>query len=257
MWDVGDNVLWRSALAKVMARPEYQDLAPRLTLNSGDLATATGGNPALKPVTGWQWDSALEYYVEPNGLISAGIFVKKLNNFFQTRTRISLINGQQYELTTPDNGASAQVAGLELAWQQQLPEPLRHWGFAANYTRTHSRATYLSDTGKLEDSLADVAKNSINLSLYRESDHWDWRAHYSWRDQVLNQVASTNLAAQNIEPFGSLDMHTAWHINPQITLTAEVTNLTNAAQWESVSGVEFAGYTHYGRSFWLGVRMDF
>lgn len=257
VWDVGDNVLWRSALAKVMARPEYQDLAPRLTLNSGDLATATGGNPALKPVTGWQWDSALEYYVEPNGLISAGIFVKKLNNFFQTRTRISLINGQQYELTTPDNGASAQVAGLELAWQQQLPEPLRHWGFAANYTRTHSRATYLSDTGKLEDSLADVAKNSINLSLYRESDHWDWRAHYSWRDQVLNQIASANLAAQNIEPFGSLDMHGAWHINPQITLTAEVTNLTNAAQWESVSGGEFAGYTHYGRSFWLGVRMDF
>lgn len=257
VWDVGDNLLWRSALAKVMARPEYQDLAPRLTLNSGDLAAASGGNPALKPVTGWQWDSALEFYTEPNGLISVGIFVKKLDNFFQTRTRTSLINGQQYELTTPDNGASAQVAGVELGWQQHLPEPFQQWGFAANYTRTHSRATYLSDTGKLDDSLADVAKNSINLSLYRESDHWDWRAHYSWRDQVLNQVASANLAAQNIEPFGSLDMHGAWHINAQITLTAEATNLTNAAQWESVSGGEFAGYTHYGRSFWLGVRLHF
>ena len=262
VWEVGDNLLWRSALAKVMARPEYQDLAPRLTLNSGDLPTATGGNPALKPVTGWQWDSALEYYTEPNGLISAGIFVKKLDNFFQTRTRTSLINGQQYELTTPDNGASAQVAGLELAWQQQLPEPWQHWGFAANYTRTHSRATYLtatylSDRGTQEDSLADVAKNSVNLGIHRESEQWDWRIHYSWRDQVLNQVASANLAAQNIQAFGSLDMHTAWHINPQLTLTAEATNLTSAAQWESVSGGEFAGYTHYGRSFWLGVRLDF
>ena len=256
VWEVGDNLLWRSALAKVMARPEYQDLAPRLTLNSGDLPTATGGNPALKPVTGWQGDSALEYYPEPNGLISAGIFVKKLSNFFQNRTRTSLINGQQYELTTPDNGASAQVAGLELAWQQQLPEPWQHWSFAANYTRTHSRATYLTDAGTVEDSLADVAKNSANLGIHRESEQWDWRIHYSWRDQVLNQVASANLAAQNIEAFGSLDMHSAWHIHPQITLTAEATNLTNAAQWESVAGGEFAGYTHYGRSFWLGMRLD-
>ena len=82
------------------------------------------------------------------------------------------------------------------------------------------------------------------------------RLHYSWRDRVLNQVASANLAAQNTDAFGSLDMHAAWHIHPGLSLTAEAINLTNAAQWESVLGDEFAGYTHYGRSLWLGIQLE-
>ncbi|QEY11346.1 TonB-dependent receptor [Cellvibrio sp. KY-YJ-3] len=259
--ELDEQLLWRSALAKVMARPEFQDLAPRLTLNSGDIATATGGNPELKPVTGWQWDSALEYYPAEKMLLSAGIFAKNLDNFFQTSTRTQVINGTAYELTRPDNGARADIAGIELAWQQTLPEPLQHWGVNANYTHTWTRASYRTATGTSDNSstnitrdrLADVARNSVNLGIYRETDHWHWRAHYSWRDQVLNQVASSNLAAQNIEAFGTLDMHLSWQLNSNLSLSMDATNLTNAAQWESVLDGEFAGYTHYGRSFWVGV----
>ena len=250
------DLLWRSSLARVMARPDYQDLAPRLSLNSGDFASASGGNPALKPVTGWQLDTAIEFYPAENGLLSAGAFYKKLDNFFQTSTRDALINGQMYELTQPDNGANARIAGIELALQTRLPEPLHHWGVETNYTRTWSRADYMTDTGTSRDRLADVASNSLNLGIYRESEHWDMRLHYSWRDRVLNQVASANLAAQNIDAFGSLDMHAAWHIHTGLSLTAEATNLTNAAQWESVLGDEFAGYTHYGRSLWLGIQLE-
>ncbi|PUA27626.1 MAG: hypothetical protein B0W54_13815 [Cellvibrio sp. 79] len=250
------DLLWRSTLARVMARPDYQDLAPRLSFNSGDLASASGGNPDLKPVTGWQLDTALEFYPADNGLIAAGIFFKKLDNFFQTRTSGKLINGQLYEFTQPDNGASARIAGLELTLQTRLPEPLANWGVETNYTRTWSRATYLSATGETQDRLADVANNSVNAGIYREGKYWDMRLHYSWRDKVLNQVASANLAAQNIDAFGSLDMHTALHIRPGLSFTAEATNLTNAAQWESVLGDEFAGYTRYGRSFWLGIQLQ-
>ena len=250
------DLLWRSSLARVMARPDYQDLAPRLSFNSGDLASASGGNPELHPVTGWQLDTGIEFYPAANGLISAGIFFKKLDNFFQTRTSDKAINGQIYEFTQPDNGANARIAGIELALQTRLPEPLQLWGLETNYTRTWSRASYLDAGGETRDRLADVANNSLNLGIYRESEHWDIRLHYSWRDRVLNQVASANLAAQDIDAFGSLDMHTAWHIRSGLSLTAEATNLTNAAQWESVLGDEFAGYTHYGRSFWLGIQLD-
>ncbi len=250
------QLLWRSTLARVITRPDYQDLAPRLSFNSGDLASASGGNPELKPVTGWQWDTALEFYPADKGLVSAGIFFKKLDNFFQTRTSDKLINGQVYEFTQPDNGASARIAGVELALQMLLPQPFQYWGLETNYTRTWSRATYVSTAGEIRDRLADVASNSLNLGIYRESEHWDLRLHYSWRDKVLNQVASANLAAQNIDAFGSLDMHTAWHLRPGLSLTAEATNLTNAAQWESVLGDEFAGYTHYGRSFRVGIQLE-
>ncbi|MFC3114929.1 TonB-dependent receptor [Cellvibrio fontiphilus] len=253
--ELDEQLLWRSALARVMARPEFQDLAPRLTLNSGDVATATSGNPELKPVTGWQWDSALEYYPADKMLLSVGIFAKKLDNFFQSRTRTQIIKGTEYELTSPDNGARANIAGIELAWQQALPEPLQHWGINTNYTHTWTSARYYTDTGINRDRLADVARNSVNLGIYRETSHWHWRAHYNWRDQVLNQVASANLAAQNSEAFGTLDMHLSWRFNSNLSFTAEATNLTNAAQWESVLGGEFAGYTHYGRSFWVGVNL--
>ncbi len=48
-------------------------------------------------------------------------------------------------------------------------------------------------------------------------------------------------------------MHLSWHLNSNLSLSMDATNLTNAAQWESVLDGEFAGYTHYGRSFWVGV----
>ena len=50
----------RVAAAKVITRPSLADLAPRLTLNSGTLLTAVGGNPLLKPFEAWQYDATLE-----------------------------------------------------------------------------------------------------------------------------------------------------------------------------------------------------
>ena len=45
----------------------------------GHYASASGGNPELKPVTGWQWDTALEFYPADKGLVSAGILSGKCN----------------------------------------------------------------------------------------------------------------------------------------------------------------------------------
>lgn len=258
--EINSKLLWRSAVAQVINRPDLQDLAPRLTLNSGDQLTAVGGTPNLKPVVAWQYDSALEWYFVRNSLLSVGIFYKDLDRFIQTDISPLLFNGQVYQLTAKSNGASANVSGLELNYQQvfyKQPAPLHQAGVYGNYTYTESSANYRSGDQISTDVLADVARNSINLGMFVEWSSIDLRLNYSWRDAVLSEVGTGSITARNSAAFGSLDMQTALHFSRDVSLVLEAINLTNAAQEEYVAEREFAGYTHYGRTFIAGIKLNF
>ncbi len=254
--DFTPQLRWRNSLGKSMARPDFQDIAPRITLNSGGELTAVGGNPRLKPVTSMQWDSALEWYFSGAGLLSAGLFYKQLDDFFQNQISPLQLNGKTYALSSIGNGAEAYARGLELAYQQKLPAPLQHIGIESNYTYTDSRAHYHSQTGSFYDDLADVAKNSLNIGGYFETENFTLRLHYSWRDQVLNQVGMANTSALNAAAFGSLDMHAAYVLAAGCTLSVDAINLANSAQQEFVADNEFASYTLYGRRFLVGIKWD-
>lgn len=251
------NLYWRAAISSVMTRPDFQDLAPRLTLNSGEALTAVGGNPYLKPVTGNQFDSAIEWYFSDAGLLSAGVFSKTLTGFFQNQISEIPVNGKNYALSSIGNGANARVKGMEFSYQQKLtglPSPFNALGVETNYTYTDSIAHYQTSTGVIRDDLADVAKHSVNLGGYYENHGLSLRLAYSWRDKVLNEVGTANMSALNTAAFGSLDMRLAYQLNADISLHIDAINLSNAAQQEYVSDQEFAGYTLYGRRFLLGVK---
>lgn len=255
--DLTEDLLWRASAARVISRPDFQDLAPRLTFNSGDINTAAGGNPYLTPVEAWQYDMALEWYLAEQGLLSAAIFYKDLDNFIQTQISQEMIEGQLYELTSKSNGAQAQVQGIELTYQQALhflPSPWRYFGVHMNYTYTDSLADYLDGERRFEDRLADVARNSVNFTLYYERGHSQLRMNYSWRDDVLSQVGINNLAVQNAAAFGSLDLQASYALNANVSVTLEGINVTGAAEQEYVGQREFSSYTYYGRTFSVGVK---
>jgi TonB-dependent receptor len=253
-------LLTRAAVAKVITRPDLQDMAPRLTFNSGDVNTATGGNPLLNPFEAWQYDLTLEWYLDKVTALSAGIFYKDIETFIQTQKSDLLFNGVVYELSSKVNGSNAEVTGMELAYQQvfdQLPAPFDGLGLQANYTWTDSSAVYVDNDKSVKGDLEDVAKNSYNLTAFYEKDGFGLRLSYSWRDGVLNQIGTNSLASENKAEFGTLDLSASYDVSDNVTVFVEGINITDQAQQDFVQGDEFRSYTDYGSTYSLGVRASF
>lgn len=255
-----DDWLTRAAVAKVITRPDLQDMAPRLTFNSGDVNTASGGNPLLNPFEAWQYDLTLEWYLDKVTALSAGIFYKDIETFIQTQKSDLLFNGVVYELSSKVNGSNAEVTGMEVAYQQvfdQLPAPFDGLGLQANYTWTDSSAVYVDNDKSVKGELEDVAKNSYNITAFYEKDGFGLRLSYSWRDGVLNQIGTNSLASENKAEFGTLDLSASYDLSDNVTVFVEGINITDQAQQDFVQGDEFRSYTDYGSTYSLGVRASF
>ncbi|MFD1217172.1 TonB-dependent receptor [Microbulbifer celer] len=265
--DLSEALQWRTGIARTLKRPDLQDLAPRLTLHSGDEHSAQGGNPDLHAVTAWQLDSSMHWTLgssesgDPVGILGAGLFYKSIDDFIHTDSTQIRIDGEPYLLTSKTNGGRAYVNGMELEYRQNLgglPSPFDHLGLQMNLTFTNSRAAYRGDNNTTHwDPLEDVARHTANLGLYYDDRYLTARLQYSWRDRVLRDVGESRLDARNSMPFGTLDAHLTLALSDHLSLTAEGINLTDAAEWEYVAGGGFAGYSHYGRRLALGLNLKF
>ncbi|WP_363321766.1 hypothetical protein [Sphingomonas sp.] len=188
------------------------------------------------------------------------MFYKDITTFVYQQTRPFVLDGQTYALTAPENGGDAYVYGFELAYQhsfRSLPAPFDGLGLLASYTHTESQGTYANSAGTFRDALVDVAKDNYSATLFYEKGPAAVRLSYAWRGDVLRDVGGAGLAANNDSPFGSLDFDISYDIRPNLTLSFQGINLTNDVQWNYVRDDRFAGYTDYGRTFWLGVRAKF
>ncbi|MBV6830169.1 TonB-dependent receptor [Xanthomonas euvesicatoria] len=260
-WDVREDMVLRTSAAKVITRPDLTDLSSKLTFNSsGEVLTASGGNPALRPFEAWQYDLTFEWYIDGTSALTGGVFYKDISSFIQTQLSYLDYQGQTYLLSSKTNGSQASVKGVELAYQQVftgLPAPLDGLGMQLNYTFTDSQATYRDGTRRFTDSLEGVARNTYNAVLFYEKGPLMARASYSWSDNIVNAVGTANVATLNSDAFGSLDANVAWKVNDTLSVFVNAINLTGQVQRQYVGDHLFGGYTDYGRTWSLGLRARF
>ncbi|MBI4624314.1 MAG: TonB-dependent receptor, partial [Verrucomicrobia bacterium] len=140
------GLIARLSYATNIGRAPIGSLIPRTAVDDTNKTVSTS-NPGLKPQFSDNFDLGLEYYFEPVGRVSAGVFLKEIKDFqFSVGGQTvgtgadNGFNGnyQGYALTTRANGGAARVKGLEAAYQQQftfLPGWLNGFGAFANYTR--------------------------------------------------------------------------------------------------------------------------
>ncbi|MBB4126499.1 TonB-dependent receptor [Xanthomonas translucens] len=260
-WDVRDDMVLRSSAAKVITRPDLTDLSSKLTFNSsGEILTASGGNPGLRPFEAWQYDLTFEWYIDGTSALTGGVFYKDISSFIQTQMSNLVYQGQTYLLSSKTNGSQAKVKGAEVAYQQVfagLPAPLDGLGMQLNYTWTDSEATYRDGARTFTDSLEGVAKNTYNAVLFYEKGPLMARVSYSWSDDILNAVGTANVATLNSDRFGSLDANVAWKVNDTLSVFVNAINLTGEVQRQYVGDHLFGGYTDYGRTWSVGLRARF
>src|SRR6185436_9622438 len=145
------------AAARTMARPDYTDVSPRVTLNPGAL-TGQGGDPDIDPYRANQLDVSLEHYGGKDSILSAAIFYKDIESFVTDRPvqqahliqtdnpNISLCTPAattqfpnryscQFTINQRVNGGGGNVKGLELGMLQKIGG-----GFGVQGSYTYSDA---------------------------------------------------------------------------------------------------------------------
>lgn len=243
-----DNLQWRLAASKAMTRPDFTQLQPFLllgaTLNTDKTAvtqwTGTAGNPSLKPMIAKQYDTALEWYFAPTGLLYTTAFFKDIGNYIAEETETEVYNGQQWSVTRPYNIGTSMVRGAEFGYNQFfdfLPGWLKGLGVQANYTYVHSEGGINTATNPYSGAvvtgfplpMVGLSPHSYNFALMYQEGDWQARMAYSWRSRYLLSTsdANTHLPMWS-DNYGQLDASVFYKVNANVQVGLTMNNLTNS-----------------------------
>jgi TonB-dependent receptor len=269
-YDANASTVLRAAWTNTLARPNYFDLVPyrQVSLDDNELAT---GNPALRPTRSMNFDLMGERYFESVGLISAGVFHKRITDFifnFNQFNQIDPVTGTQFsQVSAPRNGAEATLTGLEMAAQRQLdflPGLLKYFGIYANYTLTDSEVKGLDVAGRENEKLPllGTARHSGNVSVSYDAPRFTLRFAVNYQSESLDPGEGGYNEDSFFDRYA--DRRTDIDANATIQLTSksrffiDANNLNNRPLrfYQGVRG-RLAQDEFYGRRIQTGFKFDF
>jgi len=266
--DLSDRLVLRVAAARTMARPDFTDVSPRVTLNPGAL-TGQGGDPEIDPFRANQADLSLEWYHGDDEIVSGALFFKDIQSFITDRPvqqahliqtdnpNTSLCTAAfttefpnryscQFTINQRVNGGGGTVKGLEVNVLQKL---FGGFGFTGNYTYSDAEA----DDAGLE--IPGNSEHSGNLVGFFENERFAARLAYSYRSEFF--VTFDRSTRLNQDALKSLDASVAFNLFRGLSLTLDGVNLTDEkiVQFASDRFRPRAVYDN-GRYYFIGFRFQ-
>jgi iron complex outermembrane receptor protein len=234
-------------------------LAGFVSLNDLTLA-GSGGNPHLNPLISTNFDSSLEWYFAPRGLLSASVFAMQLKDYvnFSNVTQ-SFKNIQQstnaghdvftdYLVSVPSN-VNGSVKGVELNYIQPIG---KNFGVAANYT-------YASGHADQNAPLQGTSKTTGNVSAYFENDKFNARISYTYRSSFYAGVSRADNFYQ--AGIGNLALSAGYNINDWMAVSFDAMNLNNPRLKYYTKSAVFGNQPYYfydnGRQYYVNLRFKF
>ncbi|MEQ9004864.1 MAG: TonB-dependent receptor, partial [Pseudomonadales bacterium] len=190
--EYSDDLILRAAYSTALNRPNLVDVVPAVEERDRGPGRreVSRGNPDLDPTYAHNLDLMVDYYLRPFGVLSAGVFYKRLNDVIFDVTGNRPFEGDIWEVTEPENGDKGRVYGVEVNWQQGLmflPGPLDGMGIFANYTYADSEADLPFGFGKVQ--LPGQSDHTVNAGIYYEDDRFDARLAYNRRSKFIDSVS--------------------------------------------------------------------
>jgi len=238
-----EDLLLRLGLARVMARPDQDDLALAGTYNLTE-ETARVGNPFLDPFEADTFDISLEWYLNDAGMLQGGLFYKDINSFISNGqieggVPVDIGGGQivLFDAIGPINGDGGTVKGFEVSYQQVfsfLPNFWSGFGTQINYTYTDSDVSIPYFEGDLTYNmpLEGLSEDSLNFVLFWENDVFSVRSAYNYRDSFLSNRSNTQGNPVFTDAYGQWDVSANWNINKNFTLSVAGINLNDEARYQ-------------------------
>lgn len=243
----------RASWTNTIGRPGFEETKAGLFIEDDEVEI---GNPQLDPLESMNFDLSFRYEHQDWGFFSVSGFYKDIDNFIFTQ-----VQNFDFDFDTEDeevktflNGDSANVMGLELAYEKALvalPGPLSGLIFSGSLTFIDS----------------DGAVQGRDLPLVRQSDFlgkvsltwayrsWLARLSYVYRSEYLDEVGETALEDFYVDAHGQLDLSVNYFIGDSWLIFGRIDNLTNEpfeAFWGTSGRV--AHFEEYGVSGVLGVK---
>jgi iron complex outermembrane receptor protein len=263
-YDVGDDKVLRFAAAKVMTRPNYNDVAPRTSLNPGAF-TGTAGNPELDPFRANQADVSFEWYHSSDSIVALALYYKDIDSFItdnpvqenhqvDSATQPSLACTQvsatswscPFTINQRTNGTGGEMKGAEFAVTWPIGGG---FGVQGNYTYTDAE----DDNG---DPLPGASEDTFNLTAYFENAAVSARLAYTYRSEFF--VTFDRNTPLNQDALQQLDLSVVWNVMDNIALTFDGVNLTDE-EIEQFTGEKFRPRAIYdnGPVYFAGMRVRF
>lgn len=265
-YQVNSNANLRAAITRTYARPNFSDIVPAQEINVNE-GEGTIGNPALKPVSATNIDLLGEKYFGSVGILSGGVFYKKLNDFIFSRrfesTQYPGSDGQSITLTQSQNGADADLLGFEIAYQQNLkflPGFLKGLSIYTNYTFTTSSARIQSreDSNQEEEvRLPGQARHVGNFALGYDLGRFNFRIATNFNGEYISELGEDAEDDLFVKDRVQLDATTTVTFTPKLRLFAEFLNITNQP-FEVYQGRESQYIQREFYSWWtrVGLKLD-
>ena len=230
-----DSLQLRLVAAKTVTYPGFGQLNPSISLNPGTInraGAASSGNPNLRPTKSNNYDASLEWYFAPAGYVSLGGFYRDIDGYIQNYVTDVTINGEAYQLSSPQSAGSGHLDGGEFAYQQFfdfLPGALSGLGLQLNYTYIDgsTRSPQYIGGPSVASPLQNVSRNNYNVVLMYEKYGISARLAYDYRSRFIDGFNQPNVAGvyDEVEPANQLDFSLGYDINPHTTVVLNATNL--------------------------------
>jgi TonB-dependent receptor len=239
-WAIKENLLMRAAWTNTIGRPSYEQNVPFrvFELEEGDPGEFEGeieaGNSELDPLESANYDLALEWYTDNGGLLSAGVFMKDIDNPIFNRVQdLEDVNfeGRFYtdlQISQPQNATTGEIIGVELGFQRQFvnaPGWLNGFGLSASYTWTDSEADLEERDEPVPFFLQ--SENIGNVSVFWEKHGLEMRLGYAYRSEYLYALGDSVDQDLYIDTHGQLDFKTSYDFSDGWTAFIQFQNLTD------------------------------
>ncbi len=271
-FDPREDLVVRFSVAKVLSRPRFLDLSPRLTVQPNP-RTMRGGNGELDPTTAVQVDLALEWYFADYSIASIGVFTKSIEAFVQPEVVPTPFPGVIDPETNlplvltafrPLNTGESDLTGIEVAFQRTfadvLPAPFDGLGVIANYTYIDSGSDFENEKTMASYSIPGLSEDTINFTVFYEKGPWSARVAYNYRDDFLDDIAGGFSGHPYfVDSYEQFDASFGYRLNDNVSFMVEGINLTDEnVYYYNLLGTgrreHLSSAIHAGRRYQLGVR---
>lgn len=267
-YEASDNVVLRLGGQRGVSRPAYAAIRVGASI-SDTAATINGGNPFLTPEYTWGMDGAIEYYFSSNGIASITGFHRWVEDvLYQSQQRVGSdlydsggIDRSNYLLGSTFNGEKGNLYGVEFNVETQfdfLPGALAGLGVQGNLTLLGGDFEARNAAGQLETfAFQGLSDTVFNASVFYEYAGLSLRFAYQKRSDFLDTIGGLG-AGEFRQGFENIDVTARYALTPNITLFADLANLTNETYvaYEGTPATP-SEVEQIGSRFLFGARFNF
>jgi TonB-dependent receptor len=227
-----DEVILRTGIARVMARPPLDELRAGRSRDDPEIAppplTASGGNPELDPFLAWQADLSAEWYFAEEALVAVALYYKDVDSHIGYSTVPVTIDGDTYALSGPANGDGGHIQGAEVTFQTPFSfiPALRNFGIYSNYAYVDSNIQEFYPPGNPLTGTG-LARNTGTLDLWYSGEKFEARLGYKYHSEYSLIFGWTGSDVRTLLPESILGLSMSYQLTEQLGIRAQANNLTN------------------------------